>query len=258
MRSSNTVRASALSAFVFIATCATPSHASTFSDTTFNLANYSSTVYSGTTTPSSTVLQTSNGNPDTAYEVNFQYGPAANGIDVLATALNNTFVYNPTVSGAISTLNVSLDRFAMPTRDGVDTGVGNYTLRVLISQGGKLYESSQSLFGSDAGGIWHTLSTSGLTASSFGLLDTGNLNNIDFTSNPNFSSGLITFGFAMRNGGDGTPVVRSASGILRADNFSIDVLTAVPEPSTWAMMILGFAGVGFIAYRRRKVLPLAA
>jgi PEP-CTERM motif len=27
---------------------------------------------------------------------------------------------------------------------------------------------------------------------------------------------------------------------------------AVPEPSTWAMMILGFAGVGFLAYRRRK------
>ena len=26
----------------------------------------------------------------------------------------------------------------------------------------------------------------------------------------------------------------------------------VPEPSTWAMMILGFAGVGFIAYRRRE------
>ena len=29
-------------------------------------------------------------------------------------------------------------------------------------------------------------------------------------------------------------------------------LTAVPEPSTWALMILGFAGVGFMAYRRRN------
>jgi hypothetical protein len=26
---------------------------------------------------------------------------------------------------------------------------------------------------------------------------------------------------------------------------------AVPEPSTWAMMILGFAGIGFLAYRRK-------
>jgi hypothetical protein len=27
---------------------------------------------------------------------------------------------------------------------------------------------------------------------------------------------------------------------------------AVPEPSTWAMMLLGFAGVGFMAYRRKN------
>jgi PEP-CTERM motif len=32
---------------------------------------------------------------------------------------------------------------------------------------------------------------------------------------------------------------------------SVDgIASAVPEPSTWAMMILGFAGVGFMAYRR--------
>jgi len=31
----------------------------------------------------------------------------------------------------------------------------------------------------------------------------------------------------------------------------VSQITAVPEPSTWAMMILGFAGVGFMAYRRR-------
>jgi hypothetical protein len=29
-------------------------------------------------------------------------------------------------------------------------------------------------------------------------------------------------------------------------------LHAVPEPSTWAMMILGFAGVGYMAYRRSR------
>jgi hypothetical protein len=28
-------------------------------------------------------------------------------------------------------------------------------------------------------------------------------------------------------------------------------VSAVPEPSTWAMMLLGFAGVGFMAYRRK-------
>ena len=28
-------------------------------------------------------------------------------------------------------------------------------------------------------------------------------------------------------------------------------LVPVPEPSTWAMMIVGFASVGFMAYRRK-------
>ena len=30
------------------------------------------------------------------------------------------------------------------------------------------------------------------------------------------------------------------------------LLTGVPEPSIWAMMILGFAGIGFMAYRRKN------
>ena len=34
-------------------------------------------------------------------------------------------------------------------------------------------------------------------------------------------------------------------------------VSGVPEPSTWAMMILGFAGIGFMAYRRRSQLSLA-
>jgi hypothetical protein len=32
----------------------------------------------------------------------------------------------------------------------------------------------------------------------------------------------------------------------------------VPEPSTWAMMMLGFAGLGYAGYRRAKRPPLAA
>ena len=35
------------------------------------------------------------------------------------------------------------------------------------------------------------------------------------------------------------------------DNVQL-MTAAVPEPSTWAMMILGFAGVGFMTYRRRQ------
>ena len=34
--------------------------------------------------------------------------------------------------------------------------------------------------------------------------------------------------------------------------FSLQGVSDVPEPATWAMMILGFAGVGFMAYRRSR------
>ena len=40
---------------------------------------------------------------------------------------------------------------------------------------------------------------------------------------------------------------------------SIDTLAVnVPEPSTWAMMLLGFAGLGFAAYRRKSLIAAAA
>jgi hypothetical protein len=40
-------------------------------------------------------------------------------------------------------------------------------------------------------------------------------------------------------------------------SFTVNI-SAVPEPSTWAMMIVGFAGMGLLAYRRnRKSGPVA-
>jgi hypothetical protein len=42
------------------------------------------------------------------------------------------------------------------------------------------------------------------------------------------------------------------------DTSFAPVVAAVPEPSTWAMMILGFAGVGFMAYRRKSRPALVA
>jgi hypothetical protein len=44
-------------------------------------------------------------------------------------------------------------------------------------------------------------------------------------------------------------------GLFVAGQFTLTA--AVPEPSTWAMMILGFAGVGFMAYRRQSKGTLA-
>jgi PEP-CTERM motif-containing protein len=40
--------------------------------------------------------------------------------------------------------------------------------------------------------------------------------------------------------------------------FSLQGVNAVPEPSTWAMILLGFAGIGFMAYRRKSKPALMA
>ena len=49
----------------------------------------------------------------------------------------------------------------------------------------------------------------------------------------------------------------SGNGAVSYDTLKATV-AAVSEPSTWAMMILGFAGVGFMAYRRKSKPALIA
>lgn len=41
------------------------------------------------------------------------------------------------------------------------------------------------------------------------------------------------------------------------DGFTLRLAGAVPEPSTWAMLLIGFAGLGFMAYRKRGNLAAA-
>jgi hypothetical protein len=45
---------------------------------------------------------------------------------------------------------------------------------------------------------------------------------------------------------------------ISSDVTVVGTVAAVPEPSTWAMLILGFAGIGFMTYRRRTSALIAA
>ena len=50
-----------------------------------------------------------------------------------------------------------------------------------------------------------------------------------------------------------------SGGATSFSNFSVTgEISAVPESSTWAMMILGFCGLGFMAYRRKNRFALSA
>jgi hypothetical protein len=48
-----------------------------------------------------------------------------------------------------------------------------------------------------------------------------------------------------------------SSFMIGLDDVSVNgpAIAAIPEPSTWAMMMLG---IGFVTYRRRKAAPIAA
>jgi hypothetical protein len=88
------------------------------------------------------------------------------------------------------------------------------------------------------------------------------------TGMPFATTGMTDFdGFAYNNAaGPGSTCASSVwngcqgySNCRFTDVFlSATFTAAVPEPSTWAMMILGFAGIGFMAYRRKAKPALMA
>jgi hypothetical protein len=70
-------------------------------------------------------------------------------------------------------------------------------------------------------------------------------------ANSSLSNGRFYFTFS-------SPVT-SIEFVSSSNSFEIaqvaDIATGVPEPSSWAMMLIGFAGLGFAGYRRAKEAP---
>jgi len=108
--------------------------------------------------------------------------------------------------------------------------VGTHSLLTITGPGGSLAFNPQLIGDNTPGGgpLYQNSENLG-----FGFLG-GPIN-----FNPN-ASGIYTFDLKL----------------FSADNQQLgDVsiqVNAVPEPSTWAMLILGFAGIGYMAYRRKS------
>ena len=82
-----------------------------------------------------------------------------------------------------------------------------------------------------------------------GFLDKGGA----FTTLDPFGSPAVT-----ANGINDKGVVVGFYTNAATDTVDGFVGTTVPEPSTWAMMLLGFAGLGFLGYRKVRTGPQAA
>jgi hypothetical protein len=117
----------------------------------------------------------------------------------------------------------------------------------------------------DVGGQCSTCYGLGGATASFDPLS----NNFVFANTNNVPIGGYTnyFYIIPWPNGAGNPVATqfySAGNYVPSNQYNGDyipgnwVLKAVPEPSTWAMMILGFCGLAFMAYRRKSKVFLAA
>jgi hypothetical protein len=101
--------------------------------------------------------------------------------------------------------------------------------------------SSTNNFASLSGGGTNTWTLSNLN---FGTPLTGFtiLQSLDAVTIDSLTATSVTFHYADHS---------IPAGVYLEGQF-ITQVAAVPEPSTWAMMILGFAGIGFMAYRRKS------
>lgn len=81
-------------------------------------------------------------------------------------------------------------------------------------------------------------------------------------SNLGFGSGITGFSLSTDLAGltasdvsfTGSSIEFNAQGLSFPDAYfvTLTLSSGVPEPSTWAMLVLGFAGLGFAGYRRAK------
>jgi PEP-CTERM motif len=75
------------------------------------------------------------------------------------------------------------------------------------------------------------------------------------TTNDGISEDLLANGFNNVASTNGTTWVNNGSPPANVPLELEGTVASVPEPSTWAMMILGFCGLGFMAYRRKQSGP---
>ena len=123
-------------------------------------------------------------------------------------------------------------------------GVTNNSGHTINSFG--VSSSTQNIFGFDGDGLTaapYNLTGNALDGSGYGGPQ-AYFTNISLDK----MSGTVNFIGGISNGGTGFFALEEA---LSGANGGINV-GAVPEPSTWAMMLIGFAGLGFLSYRKSK------
>jgi hypothetical protein len=222
-----------------------PASAVTIGDGNFNSGDWSLTVFTrhipppgagGTVTA---VRQPTGGNPDAYREVTDSV--AQGNSLVLGISIYTPLQYDPAVSGPLSPFNMSID-YHCPGCPGDGQAFG-----AAILQGGNYYLSFKGNV-TQGTASWMTAAQS-FSETDFILYD-------DVTSypalHPDFSAtgAKMFFGFVTGNSTFDFGYVVTAG----YDNFQTNVqaTAVVPVPATLPLFATGFAGLGWLARRRRK------
>jgi hypothetical protein len=135
----------------------------------------------------------------------------------------------------------------------VDYTVGESVLTGTITTDGEIgaitaadiksFDLSTSVLGTPA-----EFTSSNSTATGSGLTATATQLSFNFAAGDTFEITGVGGDFELTKGHAELDVGKDGTG---GRSESTILASAVPEPSTWAMMILGFCGLGFMAYRRK-------
>lgn len=240
-----------------------------FSDDTMSLASYATTTYADPAFNTASIVAQPGA---VATEYTAPFGAMTTVSAPRFQFLHTGFVYDPSASGEILSIDASLDQALAIYYVNQRVNLANTPrrLRILAQQDGKLYEAASTLQTGMPFNSWYTTEVSGLTEADFLFFDPATPHADRTLTGLDFGGGAITFGFELvhfRVSATGnTNPADVITSYFWADNFQLSLNTqdptgaptgAIPEPSTWAMLILGF-GLSGAAVRRRRAGASAA
>jgi PEP-CTERM motif len=221
-----------------------------YSQSTFDPLQWSfSTVTLDGVGTGTEALSPSGGNPGDYWRHTFGIAQHSGTSRRRIANMNSTFLYDPSVRGALESLSFSFDVLGSST-SGFNVPFFGFFVPTLRQNGQFFFTSTSAI--STAGWSNFTMSLSG--ASSW-----TDPNNSGSALRPDFSSsgGVIEFGYIYSVGANCLATTCGAASIdAGLDNFSVTATaagpsTTVPEPSTYALMAAGLAGMLVMARRRR-------